>query len=581
MYFPTDVEGQIRNHGYYDPFPYRFWSYAKAATNAHEQVPVPPALKSSENPQRKLISTTRTLAPDFLCCLDSIGSHPPYGRINPDEWESTKGNGKQLSYIFISFVSSQFRRESNEDRDSLHKIAQVAASQAGVPAYWIEDCMPQGLDEFRASVYRISDIVRGAHTVAIIVGQKRKDTREAGVETEELLREWGTSMWTLPEVLLAPIKRRIVVYTRGSDLSSPWKLSKSAFPSHVWGDGELTRSLVDHYDNTLVLSRLELPIIALRCLKDRAATGRHTPFADGDLAYALMGLLRQRPNVDVSDSPFQAFARLSLANDSDKLLERMICLLPKRQGLLGTHDETEWSEINAVHVKLSADQKKYMERHAFANMADFWDAQLWDIDPICQICAIAEDDTVVIDGAFAATVHWDSFQRVAITTKETWTRLIARGYLRGIPCWFGAGILTVAVGSNSPTAKGLGALLLIIAIIGILLAPYLVLHIYSGKVWNTQPWLFGFEGHMDIKEIEMRIFGFPSGRLSWTPYGSSLSRHRLNTRFLAQECEGCDPFKEEEYNDEGGEGSRKAHPQEWLTQNRKLRIFTLVDTNTM
>src|SRR3954453_18396871 len=109
-----------------------------------------------------------------------------------------------------------------------------------------------------------------------------------------------------------------------------------------------------------------------------------------------MGLLRQRPNVDGSDTAFQAFARLSLANDSDKLFERMICLLPKRQRLIGAHDETEA-------------QKENTKRHDFANMTDFWDAQLWDIDPICQICAIAEDDTVVIDGAFAAAVHWDSF----------------------------------------------------------------------------------------------------------------------------------------------------------------------------
>jgi hypothetical protein len=80
---------------------------------------------------------------------------------------------------------------------------------------------------------------------------------------------------------------------------------------------------------------------------------------------------------------------------------------------------------------------------------------------------------------------------------------------------------------------------------------------------------------MDIEEVEMRIFGFPTGRLSWTPYGSSLSRHHLNTKFLATECEGYDPFEEMEG------GSEKALPQERLTQDGKLKIFTLVDTNTM
>ena len=575
MIFPTDVEGQARNHGRYDPFPYRFWSYSKSATNPHEQAPVPPALKASKTQQSLLISTKRTLRPDFLCFLDAKDSHPPYGRMDPEVWRTTRGNGKEPAYVFISFTGSQFQRESTKDTETLHEIARVAAFQAQVPSYWIECCMPAARDELIASVYRISDVVRGASSVAIAVGQTGKDTLDPGVTTDQLLREWGTRMWTLPEVLLAPLKQNIRVYTRGSDLSKPLKLSKSAFPSRVWEDGDPTRNLIDHYENTLMLSRLELPIIALRCLKHRAATAKALPFSPGDLSYALMGLLRQRPNVDGTDSAFQAFARLSLANDSDKLLERMICLLPKRQRLAGARDETERPGANTVDVNPSAAQKENMERHEFADMTDFWDAQLWDIDPICQICAIAEDDTVVIDGAFAAAVHWDSFQRVAITTKETWTRLMSRSYLRGIPVWFGIGILVVATGGNNSTTKGIGAIFLVIAIIGIILAPFLILHVYSGKVWNTQPWLFGFEGHMDIEEVEMRIFGFPSGRLSWTPYGSSLSRHHLNTKFLAKECEGYDPFEEME----GGSG--KALPQERLTEDGKLKIFTLVDTNTM
>jgi hypothetical protein len=575
MIFPTDVEGQIRNNGHYDPLPYRFWSYSKSATNPHEQAPVLPALKASETQQSKLICTKRTLRPNFLFFLDTRDSDPPYGRIDPEIWRTTRGNGKEAEYVFISFTSSQFRRDSTKDIQALHEIARAAASQARVPSYWIDYCIPEEGDERIAGVYRISDVARGAKQVAIVVGQAGKDTLDPGVTTYQLLQEWGTSMWTLPEVLLAPLQQNIRVYTRGGDLSKPLKLTKSAFPSGVWEDGDSTRSLTDHYENTLVLSRLELPTIALRCLIHRAATAPRPRFLPGDLSYALMGLLRQRPNVDGTDSPFQAFARLSLANDSDKLLERMICLLPKRQGLEGAHGETERSGTNTVDIDSTAAQKEEKGGHYFANMDDFWDAQLWDIDPICQICAIGQGDTVVIDGAFAAAVHWDSFQRVAVTTKETWTRLMSRGYLRGIPVWLGTGILVLAVGGKDSTTKGFGAIFLVIAIIGILLAPFLVLHVYSGKLWNTQPWLFGFEGHMDIEEIEARIFGFPSGRLSWTPYGSSLSRHHLSTRFLPEECEGYDPFEERE----GGSG--KAIPQERLRQGGKLKIFTLVDTNTM
>jgi hypothetical protein len=37
-----------------------------------------------------------------------------------------------------------------------------------------------------------------------------------------------------------------------------------------------------------------------------------------------------------------------------------------------------------------------------------------------------------------------------------------------------------------------GASILIFGVIVVLLSPILTLHIYGGKVWSTQPWLFGF-----------------------------------------------------------------------------------------
>jgi len=319
------------------------------------------------------------------------------------------------------------------------------------------------------------------------------------------------------------------------------------------------------------LSRLELPILALQCLAHRVERGT-TKFLEGDLSYALMGLLRQRPHVDPTDSAFQAFARLSLANDSDKLLERMICLLPT-----STNEASDTVDNERGRRRLEDRHPTQQEReeskfrHYWTNMNDFWEAQLWDIDPICQISGIGNDDTVIIDGAFAAAVHWDSFQRVAITTRETWTRLMARSYLRGAPVWLLIGIAVVSVPGSS-TTKGIGAIFLIISLSVILLAPFLILHIYGGKVWNTQPWLFGFEGHMEIKEIEIKLFGFPNDRLSWAPHGSALAHHRLKSRFLPDECEGFDPLLETE--------EITAATGMTGTSN-KMRRFTLVDTNTM
>jgi hypothetical protein len=393
-------------------------------------------------------------------------------------------------------------------------------------------------EERDEDIYGISDVVRNAQSLAIILGES------GGGQTKtrlELLIEWGTRMWTFPEVLLAHPKKEILVYTRGQE-NNPWRLTRMELAYQIWQVDRLrVRELIDHYDNTLTLSRLELVVIALECLLSRK-TNMHS---EGDLAYALMGLLRQRPTVDFTDSAFQAFARLSLANDSDKLLERVICLLPKDPAAYKSRD-----------------------RHYWATLDDFWDAKLWDVDPICQIAAIGSDDTIILDGAYAATIHWDSFRRVAITTKETWTRLISRSLLRLAPAYMLVSI-TLLSQKNIP----IGSLMLIIAVVATLLSPILTLHMYGGKVWSTQPWLFGFEGHMPIKEIETKIFGFPQNRLSWTPYGSSLLEHRPRKSFLKDECRGIDPIMIAEKRELVDRGPTAEYGEP--------RVFTLVDTNTM
>jgi hypothetical protein len=132
----------------------------------------------------------------------------------------------------------------------------------------------------------------------------------------------------------------------------------------------------------------------------------------GDHAYALMGLLLIRPTVDNTDSSFQAFARLSLANDSDKLLERLMCFLPKTQ-------DQHWAAVS-----------------------DAYGVKLWDIYPTCQIAGICDDDTVLVDGAFGATIHWDKFQKVANTRqKKSVKRYAAQYALHGAPYALVVGLL--------------------------------------------------------------------------------------------------------------------------------------------
>jgi hypothetical protein len=449
-----------------------------------------------------------------------------------DEWLEKHPHEDPTKYLFVSYTGLQFNRKSREDSTALRQLAERATRDAGLQAYWSDlDCMPA--EDLEEDVYRISDVVRGAHSLAIAVAPCFYGGKQV-TSTIELLKIWGTRMWTWPEVLLAPVGSRILVYNLGQDMSNPLELDKRNFAASVWEDAPDGRQLVDHYEGTLILSRLELVILAFKCLRSRL--GGTTEYCKGDLSYALMGLLRQRPEVDKSDSAFQAFARLSLANDSDLLLERLICMLPRER----TED---WSAMD-----------------------DSWDVLPWDIYPTCQIAGIGDKDTVIIDGAFGATIKWDSFAKVAFTNKETWIRLIARLLLRGTPLWFIAGIVPIALGQ--PAA---GVIFLVLSIITILTSPIMVKHCYGGKLWGTQAWLFGFEGYLDIDTIERKIFGFPYGRLQWTPFGSPLSRHGEN---MYGECEGRDPVMTDE-------SVRRLVESAPSSAYGAPKIFTLVDTNTM
>lgn len=83
------------------------------------------------------------------------------------------------------------------------------------------------------------------------------------------------------------------------------------------------------------------------------------------------------------------------------------------------------------------------------------------------------------------------------------------------------------------------ALLMVMYSLAILLpSPYLVRLMHRGKLWEVQPWIFGFEGYLDVECIERQIFGARLGRLHWSPFGSPLSRHYINEH---GEYVGVDP----------------------------------------
>lgn len=416
---------------------------------------------------------------------------------------------------------------------ALHQIAEAAARNAGVPAYWVGcSCMPEP-ENMEEDVYRIGDVIRGAHSMIIAVGRPSNGLG-AITTTDEMLQQWGKRVWTFPEVLLSPAGKDIKVYTRGTDLMSPIPLAKNQFAARVWkNDALIARQLVDHYEGSLILNRLELVTLALECLQKRETT----QYFPGDHSYALMGLLRIRPKVDGTDSAFQAFARLSLANDSDQLLERLICVLP-------TSRSQPWH-----------------------SMDDAYKAKLWDILPQdCSIAGIGHDDTIILDGCRAANVRWKSFAPVAYNRIDSWKRFFAKKFLHtGGYVFFISCILLKIPGKTL-----IGAILMLYSLALMGLSPYLLRVLYLGKFWETQAWFFGFEGYMDIETIERQIFGGRLGRMNWTAFGSTLSRHHKNEY---GECVADDPLVDPE--------TRALVERAKWSAPGEQKVFTLVDTATM
>ena len=519
---------------------------------------------------------------------------------SPDEWVKEYGQDASTEYVFVSYSREQFtvatdeqidswwkvpdkepysteekrsiKDQAKDDRQHLIEHGELAARAAGVPAFWIDFlCLPpnqplgyklsnkvkEDKEEWIEDVYRICDVSRAAHSMIIVLGPPniQRDGKKperiplgnmsfntADDETKtRWLRQWGRRLWTLPELLLCPTEHRIAIYYLDSNspkpeklenplYGQPEKLAKRNFAIRAYEDGQVVRELVDHYEGSLILTPLELVTKAFECLWRRDT---NLP-RNGDQSYALMGLLRRRPDVNYNDSAFEAFARLSLANDSNLLLERLMCMLPKKR-------EQQW------HV-----------------MVDAWDVNLWDIEPTCQVAGIVDSRTVLLDGAFGATIQWHALKPVSYVKRKNFWREAGKFGLRLTPGWFIIGVVTIASLPKSSNyvnpGVGIGGFFLGVTLILILTSPYLFLTLYKGKFWRTQACFFGIEGPVELPTIEKMLFGFDHGRLKWSTNGSMLSHHRLNTT-----TKKCVPLL----------------PSDTGIGNEHGRLFTIVDTYTM
>ncbi|KAK8219232.1 hypothetical protein M8818_000964 [Zalaria obscura] len=300
----------------YLDYPGYHWSWPKHAINPLDMSPGAPSAKNMP----KFSVKKRAIRPRKLMVLRG------------EDFAEVLDPPADLQYLFISWKWDSFIRNDGSETAShgvarLKSMAAYATREAGLRAYWF-DGLNQSISNERDStsdqkqllsqdVYSMSDIIRGSHHVALML--PNDDPKE--------MAGWGERIWTLPEGLLAP--GNIDVW-RWSDtgVHTKWIWSD---PEDDWDDPP-ARILAEHFEGGITLSRLELFSTAIAALSARKTSEDHT---GADKAYALMGLLHYRIEPcagQQKDDLFQVLARLSLANDNDQLIERMIGLFPYAAG---------------------------------------------------------------------------------------------------------------------------------------------------------------------------------------------------------------------------------------------------------
>ena len=447
--------------------------------------------------------------------------------LRDGKWSVDSNPSPHLQYIFISWVWSAFSTQDgngNDDGSRVEKVCLMAEEmtrKAGLEAYWLDiKCNAPGTEPelLTADVYRMCDVIRGSKFVVVLLPD----------DVSSRMEEWGQRMWTLPEGLLAPGDLRISVW-RGKDDYQVRTMGKVEMTSEFWkdkSDETPARVLAEHYAGTITLSRLELLSTAIEALSQRVTSRNYT---GADMAYAFMGLLHYRIEPDKTDDLFQVVARLSLANDNDRLIERMVAMYPAP----------------------SSDTPHLFE--ALGEMDDY-QTHLWDIEPRCQVVGVGDQPyTVILNECRAVPIRWKRFPRMSYKRHDGMKKSIAQLAVRSGAYWiitgyslaftyapfFISGVNTSNNTDNNPTnntvntSTFLWGIIVIFIGMGYLLAflaPHAVLRLFGGRVQESAPHLLGLEGTMRIDQLEKMIFGDSQGRLTYEPSSTRFNSDNRDPR---------------------------------------------------
>ena len=437
---------------------------------------------------------------------------------------------KQQKYVTISFRYEDIipQGTAEKDKPSLKEtfITEVEAVVASLhqSAYWIdltlidrtESQLPEEIDK---DLYRMADVYRGAQFTLIML------CPPDGVTEESAWTAYGQRLWTFPEALLS----RELRFKFRDGAVTPITLHQLANRAYA-GFAEES-AIINAYglrDPLERLERLSLLKSALwrrtsRALERLAEPGAKQYFR-AERVYALMGFFEHRIHPHFEETQLQALVRLSMANDNDHIVERMVSLLPSR-----ISDTACW----------------YAEE-------DEWGANLWDIEPGIQVVGMTEREALVLGGCRAAAIRWKEFPSVSFAVRRSWKRMIAT-YLPNL-FWelLLIGIILEAELGRPPLNQSFPGIWvpLVLAIILMLFAPLLVAYGTSGRLAQAQPWLVGVKGLISAEDASILMYGgaiFALPRTSYSPSGTLLSLTETG-QFRRGDPAQLDALKAQTYN---------------------------------
>ncbi|KAF3389097.1 hypothetical protein F1880_004021 [Penicillium rolfsii] len=580
----------------YDEYENVQWYWPKHAVNVLDQSP------ENTKPQSQL---TKLTIPRRLVARDPVTKQWVVKETSELRDEKT---GMLQPYIFLSFSRANYLgKEDHELRPFFYRIAEAMlkhenrdkhADEPLVEAFWVDlDCVsPDDVNDETEEAKARSNRTKDVHSICDAVRCAKRVYVVLPSDDPEQKRIWGQRIWTLPEVLLASGKIRYcfsnpdILESDNQDLphfdvtltdmyDSFWPGPTSRFrPSHGEQDGESREDvighLVNHYTNTTKLSELQLFTCAVQAMA-QLSTGKDVQgYTTADMAYAAMGLLAYRISPNPTDSPFQAIARLSLVNDSDNLLERLVCLWPSH---LPQSELEQLAQSNNSVAESETILRNLADR-------DQYSVHLWDIEPTCSVVGIGDDQhtpTVILDRCRGIPIRWKNFPRMKYVKDLNGFRATMAQKAVYAGAWFlltGFGLFSSAISLEFSLLNNQSSIDISMYLVGVALfvgcawiiswfSPWAVRQLCNSGATGVSCHLVGFEGTLPLRDIEKIVYGNFNHRLTYAPSSTIFSKNLRNKKTR--------------------EGMEPQDPGWWQQEAKNLnvpeghRLFTIVDTGDM